>query len=337
MVGSVKVDLAVGESAGTSLPQPSGGDNDEAKKFEEVSFIDGVLQGPQAEKVKAVLDEVYFEKGLGLDVGEEDLDTSYSAKGFGQLGQDVGVQRSKDKLDKVSLKKVVGSVALDEVSVEGCAGTKGGEAKVGEVLSEAAASQRGDGGLMLDSASSSTTAWPLERKSARSMLDSLPKVPYVEDCPDVVLEALASRPSRVRLQGVARRLPDGWIYIGRGSSKYGLGPSVWANPFRIGRDGDRDHCIELFRCHLRAFPALLARLPELRGKKLACHCSMYEGCHGDVLVQEFAANAEEHLFNADVTSDEDEDGSPKAWSRRGLGRYRAATFCWNWCTCSGAS
>ena len=36
---------------------------------------------------------------------------------------------------------------------------------------------------MLDSASSSTTAWSLERMSARSMLGSLPKVPYVENCP----------------------------------------------------------------------------------------------------------------------------------------------------------
>ena len=223
----------------------------------------------------------------------------------------MGAQRGKDKLDEVSLKKVVGTAAVDEVSVEGCAGTKGGEAKVGEVLSEAAAPQRGAGGLVLDSASSSTTAWPLERMSARSMLDSLPKVPYVEDCPDVVLEALASRPSRVRLQGVARRLPDGWLYIGRGSSKYGLEPSVWANAFRIGRDGDRGHCIELFRRHLRASPALLARLPEHRGKKLACHCGMHEGCHGDVLVQEFAAIAEQHLYDADATSDEDEDGAPK--------------------------
>ena len=143
------------------------------------------------------------------------------------------------------------------------------------------------------------------------MLGSLPKVPYVEDCPDVVLYSLSSRPSRVRLQGVARRLPDGWLYIGRGSSKYGLEPSVWANPFRIGRDGHHDHCMELFRRHLRASPALLARLLELRGKKLACHCGMHEGCHGDVLVQEFAAIAEEHLYNADATSDEDEDGAPK--------------------------
>ena len=102
MVRSVKMDLAVGESAGTSSPRLSGGENDEAKKFEEASFIDGVLQGPQAEKDKAVLDEVYFLKGLGLDVGEEDLDTGYSVKGFGQLGLDVGVRRSKDKLDKVS-------------------------------------------------------------------------------------------------------------------------------------------------------------------------------------------------------------------------------------------
>ena len=159
-VRSVEMDLAVGESAGTSSPRPSGGENDEAKNLEEVSFIDGVLQEPHAEKVKAVLDDFYFEKGLGLDVGEEDLDTGYVAKGFcqdlgtagvedngvengffrqgfgrrgeRQLGQDVGAQRGKDKLDKVSLKKVVVTAAKDEVSV-------GGEAKVGEVLSEAAA------------------------------------------------------------------------------------------------------------------------------------------------------------------------------------------------------
>ena len=59
------MDLAVGESSGTSSPRPSGGENDEAKKLEEVSFIDGVLQGPQAEKVKAVLDEVYFGRRRG--------------------------------------------------------------------------------------------------------------------------------------------------------------------------------------------------------------------------------------------------------------------------------
>ena len=94
MVRSVEMDLAVGESAGTSSPRPSCGENDEAKKFEEVSFIDGVLQGPQVEKVKAVLDEVHFE-GLGSDVGEEDLDTGYGAKGFCTAGvDDDGVEKA---------------------------------------------------------------------------------------------------------------------------------------------------------------------------------------------------------------------------------------------------
>ena len=76
------MDLAVGESAGTSSPRPSGGENDEAKRLEEVSFIDGVFQGPHAEKVKA--DEVHFEKGFSLDVGEDDLDTGEVAKRFCQ-------------------------------------------------------------------------------------------------------------------------------------------------------------------------------------------------------------------------------------------------------------
>ena len=40
----------------------------------------GVLQRPRAEKLKAVLDEVYFEKGFDLDVGEKHLGTCYFAK-----------------------------------------------------------------------------------------------------------------------------------------------------------------------------------------------------------------------------------------------------------------
>ena len=68
------------ESTCTSSPRPSGGENDEAKKLEKVCLIDGVLQEPRAEKLKAVLDEVYFEKGFGLHVGKQHLGTCYFAK-----------------------------------------------------------------------------------------------------------------------------------------------------------------------------------------------------------------------------------------------------------------
>ena len=170
-------------------------------------------------------------------------------------------------MDNITLKKVWGTSAVDEVSVEGFAGTKGGDFKMVEVLSEATAPLRGVVSLVLDSDSSSSTAWPLERRGARLLLDSLPKVSYVEDGPDVVWEALASRPSRVRLQGVLRRLPDELLCIAKNSSKYGL-----------------ELLVSAIRRHRRESPALLACLLQLRGKKLACHHGMHEGCQGDVLM-----------------------------------------------------
>ena len=59
--------------------------------------------------------------------------------------------------------------------------------------------------------------------------------------------------------------------------------------------------------HLLFLPVCLS----VGGKKLACHCGMHEGCHGDVFVKEFAAIDLEHLYNADAVSDDDEYGAPK--------------------------
>lgn len=64
------------------------------------------------------------------------------------------------------------------------------------------------------------------------------------------------------------------IYIGRGS--------VWGNPYVVGRDGDRDEVIAQYEQHLASTPTLLARLPELLGKRLGCFCAP-KACHGDVL------------------------------------------------------
>lgn len=64
------------------------------------------------------------------------------------------------------------------------------------------------------------------------------------------------------------------LYIGRGS--------IWGNPFKIGRDGDRAEVIRKFEEYLAASPALIARLPELLGKRIACFCAP-QACHGDVL------------------------------------------------------
>ncbi len=70
---------------------------------------------------------------------------------------------------------------------------------------------------------------------------------------------------------------DGYdVYIGR--------PGTWGNPFRIGRDGGRDEVIARYEAWLGRQPALLARLGELRGKRLGCWC-VPRPCHGDVLAR----------------------------------------------------
>jgi len=66
------------------------------------------------------------------------------------------------------------------------------------------------------------------------------------------------------------------VYIGR--------PSQWGNPFQIGRDGDRAQVIAKYEAWLLTQPSLLAQLPSLRGKTLACWCSP-QACHGDVLAR----------------------------------------------------
>ena len=77
------------------------------------------------------------------------------------------------------------------------------------------------------------------------------------------------------------------LYIGRGSPALGLGPSVWGNPFKIGRDGSREVVIAKFRSWLLGQPALSQKLMGLSGKLLACHCDDDMPCHADVIIERF--------------------------------------------------
>ena len=78
------------------------------------------------------------------------------------------------------------------------------------------------------------------------------------------------------------RDPEG-VYIGR--------PSVWGNPFVIGRDGTREQVITKYEAWLLSRPELVAQAKqELRGKNLRCFCAPAP-CHGDVLLR--IANAED--------------------------------------------
>ncbi len=81
-------------------------------------------------------------------------------------------------------------------------------------------------------------------------------------------------------------MQPGDVYIGRALPRRGLfKSSPFANPFRIGRDGNRAEVIEKYRTWLLGQPILVSTIPELlQGRRLACWCAP-EACHGHVLAQ----------------------------------------------------
>jgi hypothetical protein len=89
------------------------------------------------------------------------------------------------------------------------------------------------------------------------------------------------KPARTRVVHVGRESCE--VYIGRPSRGYPEG-SIFANPFRIGPDGDRATVIAKYRAHALASPAIPAALPSLKGRVLGCWCAPL-ACHGDVLVE----------------------------------------------------
>lgn len=75
------------------------------------------------------------------------------------------------------------------------------------------------------------------------------------------------------------------VYIGRATTwrHKRLPHSPFANPFRIGRDGDRAEVVDKFNDYFGNQPYLLERARlELTGKILVCWCAP-EACHGDIL------------------------------------------------------
>lgn len=70
------------------------------------------------------------------------------------------------------------------------------------------------------------------------------------------------------------------VYIGR--------PSIFGNPFVIGRDGTRRQVIaryeEWFKARLKKYSKFRRAVEKLRGKNLICWCAPLE-CHGDVILR----------------------------------------------------
>lgn len=128
---------------------------------------------------------------------------------------------------------------------------------------------------------------------------------------DALLDATSSWQRKLRVMSEQTRVVHvrdhvpGAISIGRANRRSNLPASPFANPFVIGRIwGDRAQVVESYRQHLLtgAGRPLLAELPALRGKPLACWCR-HEGevrtprtvCHGDVLVSLVNAYTDDEL------------------------------------------
>lgn len=84
------------------------------------------------------------------------------------------------------------------------------------------------------------------------------------------------------------------VYIGRrgvvfiNGTRFPAQDSVWCNPFKIGKDGDRDQVLELYENYIKdkliGNFELVDDLLNLNNKNLGCWCSP-EPCHGDILIK----------------------------------------------------
>lgn len=115
------------------------------------------------------------------------------------------------------------------------------------------------------------------------------------------------------------------IYIGRGSP--------YGNPFVIGEDGDREEVIEKYDRYLDDHPEIVALIPRLRGKTLACFCAP-KPCHGDILARRADQTDRETERPMRVATDggcHPNPGGPGGWAwvaedgRYGCGSFASGT------------
>jgi hypothetical protein len=79
---------------------------------------------------------------------------------------------------------------------------------------------------------------------------------------------------------------DRFVYIGREDWRFKRWPgSIWANP--DNRSKTFAERVESYKKHLLYGKGkhLLLRIPELKGKVLACWCKGDHECHGEVLLE----------------------------------------------------
>lgn len=79
------------------------------------------------------------------------------------------------------------------------------------------------------------------------------------------------------LNGHRDIIPKDAVYIDR--------PSKYANPFIVGRDGNRTDVVDKYHDWIKTQEKLLEEAKkELRGKNLHCFCAP-NPCHGDILLK----------------------------------------------------
>lgn len=72
------------------------------------------------------------------------------------------------------------------------------------------------------------------------------------------------------------RTPEDAVYVGR--------PSVWGNPWSIGKDGTREQVVQKYRDMVLSTGWSGSIKQDLRGKHLVCWCAPL-ACHADVLLE----------------------------------------------------
>ncbi len=85
------------------------------------------------------------------------------------------------------------------------------------------------------------------------------------------------------------------IYIGRANRWLEFDGSIFANPFFLKREADREAILDEYRTYARANPLIINSLPFLRNATLGCYCCSYsketdrngKKCHGFVLIELF--------------------------------------------------
>ena len=122
---------------------------------------------------------------------------------------------------------------------------------------------------------------------------------------------MGETPPRTLVCHVADRV-EGAVYIGRAVPSHNLQRSIFANPFKISPDPryrcTRAQAVDKYQARiehdiLEGRPSkILANLPSLRGKYLACWCRHLEEqpspenrCHADVLIHFLETYSDEEL------------------------------------------